>query len=91
MLYEVITPFNYTGWHYHPEFEIHLIRRSSGLRYVGTHVGQFDVGDLVMTGANLPHMWVTDGARDELPAGPIEIAERDLAIQFSGAFRNNFV
>ncbi len=84
-------PFNYTGWHYHPEFEIHLIRRSSGLRYVGTHVGQFDVGDLVMTGANLPHMWVTDGARDELPSGRIEIAERDLVIQFSGAFAHKCV
>jgi transposase len=37
----------FTGWHYHPEFEIHLIRRSSGLCYVGTHVGPFGVGDLV--------------------------------------------
>jgi AraC-like DNA-binding protein len=84
-------PFHYTGWHYHPEFEIHLIRRSSGLRYVGTHVGPFDVGDLVMTGANLPHMWVTDSVRDERPNGHIEIAERDLVIQFSGTFAHKCV
>ena len=86
-------PFHYTGWHYHPEFEIHLIRRSSGLRYVGTHVGPFDVGDLVMTGANLPHMWVTDGSCQDInmPNGRIEIPERDLVIQFNSNFAHKCV
>ncbi|MDR2112042.1 MAG: helix-turn-helix domain-containing protein [Candidatus Accumulibacter sp.] len=79
-------PFHYTGWHYHPEFEIHLIRRSSGSRYVGTHVGPFGVGDLVMTGSGLPHMWVSDGAREDMSGGRIQIAERDLVIQFNHNF-----
>ena len=84
-------PFNYTGWHYHPEFEIHLICRSSGLRYIGTHVGPFDEGDLVMTGANLPHMWVSDVAKERTGSGPIEIPERDLVVQFNGGFANKCV
>ena len=79
-------PFNYTGWHYHPEFELHLLRHSSGLRYVGTHVGSFCAGDLVMTGANLPHMWVSDGAREDLGNGQLGIAQRDLVVQFSSSF-----
>lgn len=84
-------PFHYTGWHYHPEFEIHLVRRSSGLRYVGTHVGSFEEGDLVMTGANLPHMWVSDGSREEMPDGQMGIAQRDMVIQFSSNFAEKCV
>ena len=79
-------PFNYTGWHYHPEFEIHLIRRSSGLRYVGTHASTFEAGDLVMMGANLPHMWVSDESKEKFPDGPIQVPERDLVVQFKEEF-----
>lgn len=84
-------PFNYTGWHYHPEFEIHLIRRSSGLRYVGTHAAPFDEGDLVMTGANLPHMWVSDTSKAKNSSGAQQIPERDLVVQFNSGFANKCV
>lgn len=84
-------PFNYTGWHYHPEFEIHLIRRSSGLRYIGTHVAPFDEGDLVMMGANLPHMWVSDVPKGRTTNGPVPILERDLVVQFNAGFANKCV
>jgi len=84
-------PFNYTGWHYHPEFEIHLIRRSSGLRYIGTHVAPFDEGDLVMTGANLPHMWVSDTQKTPASSGPVQVQERDLVVQFNGDFANKCI
>ena len=52
-------PFAYSGWHHHPEYELHLIRRSRGHFYVGTYAGAFGPGNLVMTGPNLPHMWVS--------------------------------
>ncbi len=77
-------PFAYTGWHYHPEYEIHLIRRSSGLFYVGTHAGRFEAGNLVMTGPNLPHMWVTDTDSEAVDNGRVK--RRDLVIQFSRNF-----
>lgn len=47
-------------WHYHPEFELVLINKSSGKRMVGDHVGDFDKGDLVLMGPNIPHVWVND-------------------------------
>lgn len=84
-------PFNYTGWHYHPEFEIHLIRRSSGLCYVGTYVGPFEAGDLVMTGPNLPHMWVTDGAHAGGGVKPITVPLRDMVVQFKAEFADQCV
>ena len=77
-------PFSYTGWHYHPEYEVHLIRRSAGSFYVGTHSGRFEAGNLVMTGPNLPHMWVTDTDSDAIEDGFVR--RRDLVIQFSRGF-----
>lgn len=42
-------------WHYHAEIEFLYIRRSAGTWLIGDHIGHFQSGDVVMTGANLPH------------------------------------
>lgn len=44
-------------WHYHPEYELTLILASQGVRYVGNDMENFDAGDLVLAGPNLPHCW----------------------------------
>lgn len=64
-------------WHYHDEYELHLITATSGRVFVGDWIGQFQPGHLVLTGPRLPHNWVTT----DLPEGGV--AERDLVIQFS--------
>ncbi|RQO66899.1 hypothetical protein DBR40_21860 [Pedobacter sp. KBW01] len=46
-------------YHYHPEYELTLIVKGSGKRYVGTNMQDYFVGDMVMLGANLPHYWKT--------------------------------
>ncbi len=66
-------------WHYHPEYELTCIIRSSGKRFVGDHIGAFDAGDLVLVGPNLPHFWRND---EEQPTNqPAEA----VVIQFSAA------
>lgn len=47
-------------WHYHPEFELCLVTKSTGRRMVGDHIGYFDEGDLVFMGPGLPHVWIND-------------------------------
>ncbi|SKA08437.1 AraC family transcriptional regulator [Consotaella salsifontis] len=79
-------PYPYTGWHYHPEYEVHLIRKTSGSFYVGTHAGQFDKGHVVMTGPNLPHMWVTTAIEPGDEAGDGLVHGRDVVVQFSAEF-----
>jgi AraC-like DNA-binding protein len=47
-------------WHYHPEYELVLVTKSTGRRMVGDHIGYFKEGDLVFMGPMLPHVWVND-------------------------------
>lgn len=75
-------PWERNVWNYHPEFEIHLIRYSSGLTYVGDHIGQFEAGSLYMVGSDLPHNWITPYIDNQL------LKARDIVLQFDpGIFR----
>ena len=69
-------PWARSLWNSHPEFEIHLIRRSSGTAYVGDYIGDFGPGDLTVIGSNLPHDWVSHIAKGD------KISGRDLVVQF---------
>ena len=44
-------------WHFHPEFQITLVLRSTGYRLVGDNISPLEPGDLVLVGSNLPHVW----------------------------------
>ncbi|TLP48117.1 MULTISPECIES: AraC family transcriptional regulator [Cohaesibacter] len=73
-------PFRTVRWHYHPEYEIHLVVSTSGKYYVGDHIGQFKPGQLVMTGPYLPQNWIS-----EIPEGSFH-HRRSQVIQFSEPF-----
>ncbi len=48
-----------------------------GKAFVGDYIGDYQPGDLFLTGPNLPHNWVTD----EIFSEPVEV--RDMLVQFS--------
>lgn len=73
-------PFRTVRWHFHPEYELHLITATSGSYFVGDFVGEFDVGNLVLTGPNLPHNWVTTVSQGS------SIPHFCLVLQFSEEF-----
>jgi AraC-like DNA-binding protein len=52
-------PFHTVRWHFHPECEIHYVVATTGRYFVGDFIGEFGPGNLVMTGPNLPHNWVS--------------------------------
>lgn len=56
-----------TRWHYHPEYELHLITSTRAKASVGDHIGHHEAGYLALTRPRLPHNWM---AVDAPPAGP---------------------
>lgn len=47
-------------WHYHNNYEISFITEGSGKRIVADSIEDFQPGDLVFIGRNLPHVWIAD-------------------------------
>ncbi|MDA3867492.1 MAG: AraC family transcriptional regulator [Salinivirgaceae bacterium] len=46
----------YPLWHFHPQCEIMVIEESSGTLYIGDGIDHFNPGDVIMFGANIPHI-----------------------------------
>ncbi len=66
-------------WHYHDEYELHLIVETRGKVFVGDYIGHFEPGHLVLTGPRLPHNWIST----DVPSGGVAL--RDVVLQFSDA------
>jgi len=73
-------PFRTVRWHFHPEYELHLVVHTHGRYFVGDFIGEFEPGNLVLTGPNLPHNWVSD-----IPQGT-SVPLRCRIVQFTEQF-----
>ena len=73
-------PYRTVRWHFHPEYEIHLITATTGKYFVGDYIGDFAPGNLVMVGSNVPHNWISN-----VPGG-LPVDERCLVLQFDADF-----
>ncbi|WP_064695067.1 helix-turn-helix domain-containing protein [Rhizobium aegyptiacum] len=73
-------PYHTVRWHFHPEYELHLVVATTGRYFVGDFIGEFEPGNLVLAGPNLPHNWISD-----VPKGA-SIPLRCQLIQFSETF-----
>jgi AraC-like DNA-binding protein len=47
-------------WHYHPEVELIHVKKGEGMQFVGDSIMQFNEGDVVLIGSELPHYWRFD-------------------------------
>lgn len=45
------------NWHFHPEYQLFVVLKGHGTRFVGDTIAPFKEGDLLLTGPNLPHLW----------------------------------
>lgn len=66
--------------HYHPELELTLILASSGKRFVGDSIQNFEAGDLVLVGENTPHFWCNDNDLSE------DCFSHAIVVQFNKSF-----
>lgn len=47
-------------WHSHSEYQLFVVLEGSGTRFIGDSVKSFRENELILTGANLPHLWRSD-------------------------------
>ena len=73
-------PSSLIRWHHHHEYELRLVRSTSGKMFVGDYIGNFAPGNLVLVGPDLPHNWISELATGE------SIALRDQVVHFSSDF-----
>jgi len=76
-------PADIARWNYHPEYELHLIRKSEGRFIVGDTVGLFLPGQVTLVGPGIPHDWISF-----LEPGEV-VVNRDALIQFDGEWLAN--
>lgn len=60
VLKDLEAPFFDPNWHFHPEYQLFLVIKGKGTRFVGDNISPFKKWDLVLTGPNLPHLWRSD-------------------------------
>ncbi|MEM9648022.1 MAG: AraC family transcriptional regulator [Bacteroidota bacterium] len=53
-------PYFLKVWHYHPEYELVFLEKSTGTRFIGDSIQKFKPGEVILLGKNLPHMWLND-------------------------------
>lgn len=66
-------------YHFHPQYELTWIQKSSGKRYVGRNVTGYAEGDLVLVGPDTPHCWLSENDISDNSA-------QAVVIQFSNDF-----
>jgi AraC-like DNA-binding protein len=71
------------NWHFHPEYQLFIVLKGTGTRFIGDHVQAFSAGDLVLTGPNLPHLWRSDLEYFE---GNKKLSTEGIVIYFSADF-----
>lgn len=56
LLHEKLSSEKFTWqYHYHPEYELVYVVAGNGTRQVGNHISNYENGDLVLMGPELPH------------------------------------
>jgi AraC-like DNA-binding protein len=75
-------------WHFHPEVQLTLVLKSAGYRIVGNNISSLVPGDLVLVGANLPHVWHQDEGRDGKHGRQ---GKRDAVHAIVARFREDFL
>ncbi|HYH55748.1 MAG TPA: AraC family transcriptional regulator [Anseongella sp.] len=83
---EDIGPYLDNHWYYHPEIELTLMRKGSGMRFIGDNIDRFSEGDIILLGSNLPHMWKCDAVYfEEIPGLRTEAVVIHFREDFWGA------
>lgn len=85
---ELIAPYFDVNWHFHSEYQLFVVLKGEGTRFIGDHIQNFQAGDMVLTGPNLPHLWRSDPSYFQ---GNRQLLTHGIVIYFPDRFLNNAV
>ena len=88
VIQELVAPFFDVNWHFHSEYQLFVVLKGRGTRFVGDRTTSFKEGDLVLTGPNLPHLWKNDKAYHDPSKG---LGTQGIVIYFPDNFLNHSV
>ncbi len=60
LIHRFESPYFESPWHFHPEIEIVLCDGGYGQKFIGNHISDYEKGDLILLGSNLPHWFKAD-------------------------------
>jgi len=60
VVHKLEQPFFDPYWHFHPEYQLFMVLKGKGTRFIGDHVTLFQEGDITFLGPDLPHLWRSD-------------------------------
>ncbi len=78
----LILPRFHSEYHFHPEYELKYVIESKGKRFVGDTIENFQAGDLILLGPNIPHYWKNDDIHDQSD----QMLSRAVVVMFSEYF-----
>jgi AraC-like DNA-binding protein len=83
--FKIFTPRlkNYFYWHYHPEFELTFVEATTGIRHVGQHISSYMGSDLILIGANIPHLNFDYGLKTKYKQIVVQLKEELLGSAFA--------
>lgn len=73
-------------WHFHKEYELVLIDKSRGTRFIGDNVSHFEDGDLCIIGSNIPHLYRNS---EKYYSKSSKLKARSIFIHFTTDFLGN--
>ena len=88
VIQELVAPYFDVNWHFHSEYQLFVVLKGRGTRFVGDRTTSFKEGDMVLTGPNLPHLWKNDKAYHTSSNG---LETHGIVIYFPDNFLNNSV
>ncbi len=72
-------------WHQHPEYEIIYVKKGSGKLHIGNHLGEYQEGEVMFLGPNLPHTGLGYGVIGEHEEIIVQLKDIFLGNDFMSA------
>lgn len=77
-------PKHHNSWHYHEYLELVYINKGYGTLYLGDAIAEFNEGDCIFIGSNIPHFWLFHNLNEQTFNNSIDCIVIHFNTHFAG-------